>query len=322
LRNLSEKNMDKNMLLILGLIIVIIGALFIYPLLSTRTAGEELRDIAVEKAEKISGIIGKNVAETEALSLEKTILDSVIEANKFYAGKTDAEINEGIMQIDRHWIIAKKTGDQTEKSIEVLNNELAKYLKDYQNKNPDKYGEIFVTDAKGAAIGSTKFLSDYYQADEEWWQKTYNNGVGSVFLDDRGYDETADTIVLGTVVPIMENGKTIGVLKINYKVTEIINIVSKSQSEDTGVLLARIPGELIVYSQGIISKLPSKKIDAIIESGSGWTEYEAIGKKSVIGYAPISADIQSRFQAMQEIMGITGERWQPVTWYFFIEKHV
>ena len=36
-----------------------------------------------------------------------------------------------------------------------------------------------LTDAKGAVIAATNKTSDYFQADERWWEEAYNNGKGA-----------------------------------------------------------------------------------------------------------------------------------------------
>ena len=85
------------------------------------------------------------------------------------------------------------TEETTSLMQELQSNELAEELKEeiefYEGKYDYKvFVEIFVTNKYGVNIAQSQRTSDYYQADEEWWQEAKKNGL---FVDDVGYDESA-----------------------------------------------------------------------------------------------------------------------------------
>ena len=83
---------------------------------------------------------------------------------------------------------------------------------DIQNRD-ESLVEIFITGKKGLNTCQTNKTSDYYQADEEWWQATYNNGIGKGEVE---FDESAASQAIPLYIPIVdpETSEAIGVAKI------------------------------------------------------------------------------------------------------------
>lgn len=116
-----------------------------------------------------------------------------------------------IMDRDRAW--QKMDGmDNFIKSF--MTNECARAIFNFQQQH-DEFTEIFITDSRGALIGITNRTSDYYQADEEWWQKTYNGGKGLIYFGEIEYDESSKTEAIGLFVPILDpqSKEILGIMK-------------------------------------------------------------------------------------------------------------
>jgi hypothetical protein len=75
-----------------------------------------------------------------------------------------------IRQLDQDWKDKKPIVEET------MNNDTSAMLKEKMAETP-AITEIFVMDAQGFNVGQTGETSDYYQADEAKWQKTYPVGV-------------------------------------------------------------------------------------------------------------------------------------------------
>lgn len=148
------------------------------------------------------------------------------DSNKEFATLEDPF--EYIRAIDEEWI--SFGADQiTTKIDELLGNTLSQklsqdlLLEDYYGKEYGfpVYGEIFVTNAYGANVGMTRKTSDYYQADEEWWQQAREHGF---FVSDIAYDESADMNAISIAVRISdENDVFSGVIKAVLNVEFIVN---------------------------------------------------------------------------------------------------
>jgi len=299
-------------LLIAVIPIIFISFIFVY---SIQETSFEFETIAKTKANSIDIILKDRVNEAELLALSTNVRNAVVEANQKYLDKSDEEIMNDILQIDEPWIASKKT-DVT--AAQILNNELSGFLKKYQERDNQRYGEIFVTDIKGAAVGMTKILSDYYQADEQWWTGARDDGM---FIDDRGYDETVNCLVVGIVVPVKEKGEVIGILKINYKVTEILDIITGTKlGESDYTFLVRSQGTILIHPKGDVTLTDvEKNILTKEESGQDKDVHEGI--KNIIGYSPLKTKIYTRVPSPGERKGVSGEKWEETTWYLIIEMH-
>lgn len=277
----------------------------------TRKIGDGFHGIALEKAEAISRILSDRVIEAQLLARHPVLVDAVRTANALHPAEG---LNALIRERDLEWIANKR---QTPTADACLHNPAASFLKDYQQRDSSRYGEIFVTDHHGATVAMTKRLSDYYQADEEWWSGGYNEGHGGIFLDDRGFDASIQSIALGAVAPIFDGDELIGILKINYRVKDILNIVNSTPlGESSRVYLARSSRDLVVSSEenGNERALDLDRL-APGEREQGWV----VESGKIVGYASITAELQSRVLPPGAIKGVSGERWVPLTWNIFVE---
>jgi len=96
----------------------------------------------------------------------------------------------------------------------LLNNNTSDVLRDIQKSKGAILSEIFITNEAGALVAVTNKTSDYFQADEEWWQKGYNNGLGAVYVTPMEWDESSNSYGFSIVCPVVDaEAKVIGVMK-------------------------------------------------------------------------------------------------------------
>jgi hypothetical protein len=124
-----------------------------------------------------------------------------------------------ILKIDEKW---RETEGVDDFIKSFLTNEAAQHLIDFQEKH-DEFVEIFITDKKGLIVGETNKTSDYYQADEQWWIKAYNQETGKTYYGKIEYDESAMAESIPIYVPVIDPGinKAIGVIKAVCDITAI-----------------------------------------------------------------------------------------------------
>ena len=124
-----------------------------------------------------------------------------------------------IADLDKKWQEAEGIDDFIKPYI---TNDCALYLVSFQDSN-DVFSEIFITDVKGLIIWETNKTSDFYQADEDWWVQTYNNGTGNEFYGKIEYDESSRSEAIPVYVPVFdpETNVVIGVIKAVCDITAI-----------------------------------------------------------------------------------------------------
>ena len=200
-------------------------------------AGESFADHAERTATQIGQALVENVRLIETLANIEPLYVRIDEANASYSG-SDSDIQNQILQLDAQWIDAPDSDPLIQNAISDDDeiNFIAHQLRDFQQQFP-RHVELFATDRYGALIGSTDRTSDYYQADEGWWQAAWNNGNGAVFIDEPEFDESTQTTAVNIAVPIRNSqGQLIGVLRTTLDIQEILDIVAGATFGETGHL--------------------------------------------------------------------------------------
>ncbi len=116
-----------------------------------------------------------------------TIL-SVHASNARHQGVQQAEIDT----LDNTWKAEAKSDDQP-LIAEILSSPLSSYLLYVQAKSAGLFTEIFVMDKFGLNVGQSSVTSDYWQGDEDKFQKTYAIGPDAVFIDEPEFNDETKT---------------------------------------------------------------------------------------------------------------------------------
>lgn len=182
-------------------------------------------------------------------------VESFVEtANERYEG-SQQEILDQIAAIDTRW--QSNTDGSLPEMRAALNTSLSVDLQEFLENESD-HTELFITDIYGAVIASTNLTSDYYQADEGWWQSAWNNGNGANYIAGQfAFDESIGGDVIEIAVPITsdESGGTevIGVLRSNFRNTVFSTLMESSLFGDSG-------HAEIISSDGTVVIAPSAEI--------------------------------------------------------------
>ncbi|MCB0101821.1 MAG: GAF domain-containing protein [Anaerolineales bacterium] len=221
----------------IGIVTNLIATAQLSSVLETNLSG-----VATRMARQAGDTLSVSQIALESLSLNKFVQDSVEQAN--LEGTPDlARLNS----LDNQW---KNASDQSLLIQNVLNNELAGELLELQERLP-QYAELFVTDQYGAVIASTGRTSDYYQADEEWWQGAWNNGDGDLYISQPVYDESAGIYAIEIALPIPAHNRPelVGVLRATVSINEVTNILTVSELGETGNAYLLLPSNEILTSE-------------------------------------------------------------------------
>jgi len=158
-------------------------------------------------------------------ALQKRIAESNQKFNEI--NNVQAYIN----QKDKEWISAPKpaiTPFMQKLLNDTLSQEIREKVKFYEEKYQYKvFGEVFVTNKYGANVIQTGMTSDYYQADEQWWQAAKEKGL---YIEDVEYDESADVFSTDIGIRIDDkSGNFIGVIKVVLNIEKPISIIREAK---------------------------------------------------------------------------------------------
>ena len=175
--------------------------------------------------------------------------------NLRYASMQPDTVKEYMLEMDAKWIPA---GLDSELVTSYLNSPMSLRLKNLEAISSNVV-EIFFTDKYGGLIASSGKTSDFYQADEDWWQKSYAEGKGEIFIGDVEMDESSGSISFPLAMPIKDKDNNIvGICKESIDANICFSALQEFQAGKTGyAVLINSEGRAIFY-KGI--KSLSKKI--------------------------------------------------------------
>ena len=187
--------------------------------------GKQLNNLAISTGYAVGDLLIQQVNAVETLSLGTALRDTIITANDRYTDDQTAILAQ-IDALDQQWIAAPDNDPLIQK---ILNNALATELRLFQTHFPD-HVEVFVTDRYGAVLAATDRTTDYNQADEAWWQATYQEGTGAIHLAEPEFDESEQILGVRISIPVYAEDRTtvIGVIATTYHVCALKAVLTTS----------------------------------------------------------------------------------------------
>lgn len=164
--------------------------------------------IAEEAPKKIVDLANSTLAQ---MGSDPVIVDAVKEENA--KNKTMDQVKK----MDTTW---KKTAGIADYMKVMMDSPCGQHLRKIQESQP-YYAEIFVMDNLGGNVAMTDKTSDYWQGDEAKFKKSYNNGAGSVFVDEVEFDDSSQAYLVQVSVPVKDGGKVIGAITFGIDVDKV-----------------------------------------------------------------------------------------------------
>jgi hypothetical protein len=131
-----------------------------------------------------------------------------------------------IDDLDKQWRDERKADDQPLITA-VLSSPLSGYLLRIQAGSAGLFTEIFVMTAKGLNAGQSSITSDYWQADEAKFQKTFDVGPDAGFVDEPEYNEETATWRAQVNLTLTDaSGAMIGAVTAEVNLTELARRVA------------------------------------------------------------------------------------------------
>jgi HAMP domain-containing protein len=192
------------------------------------TIGENSVLVVREGIDAVDRIIYRRFERWESyIDSDPELFEFLSASNEEFENFTD--ILGYIVEKDKNWT-SVGTDEITSFMQEIINNKQSDELRLRINFYEEKYGydlfpEVFITNKYGANVAQTGKTSDYYQADEDWWQKTKNEGF---YVTDVEYDNSSDFYSLAICISINDKqGNLSGVIKIIYNIQEIFDVIDE-----------------------------------------------------------------------------------------------
>ena len=155
------------------------------------------------------------VPQVRAWLSDPALISAVKDQNARHAGLGQGDID----RLDGQWRSETSSGKRDLVDA-LLSNQLSGYLGGVKGEAGGLYSEIFVMDNKGLNVGQSDVTSDYWQGDEDKWQKTFLAGAGAVFIDEVEFDESTQTFQSQLSLPVVDpdSGMAIGAVTVGVNV--------------------------------------------------------------------------------------------------------
>ena len=217
------------------------------------TITESATSLAQETLDKIDRKIYTRIEAIQVYFEEQLIKDIISDSNEEFNKLDDKQLF--INDNEKAWSNLSKESI-TPFMQDLIDSKLSKKLRliisSFRKKlDYDVFGEIFVTNKFGANIALSRKTSDYYQADEYWWQATKKDGL---YIDNIQYDNSSNIYSIPISIRIdNELGEFLGIAKAVINIFEIFRIVEDVESginyPNSGLNLFSGNGKLI-YKTG------------------------------------------------------------------------
>ncbi len=271
-----------------------------------KSYGKESVIIAQQTVNEIDSSLHYRIEQLQIFSARLAEEEGIIKSNHDF--KQLDNIQEYIDQKDKEWTSVPE--DNVTPFMQTLidnhlSEDLRKEILEFDIGKHGRYvfGEVFVTNKYGANVAQTGKTSDYYQADEDWWQKAKQNGL---YLEDVEYDQSAGMFAISIVIRINDRkGNFLGIMKTVMSIEELVQVagrfVSESDSKEeiqdsekfnqVGIKILNKNGLLIYSSKPgfkILEDLSEEKaFNRIISTDSGYFMAKGLQSKEeeLIAYA-------------------------------------
>jgi hypothetical protein len=153
-----------------------------------------------------------------AWAADPAVVEAIKANNTTNGGLSQADIDA----LDAKWRQEVEGSDKP--TIDAtLGNALSKFLIDKKMEAGGVIAEVFVMDAKGLNVGQSDVTSDYWQGDEDKFEKSFGAGAGAVFVDEIEKDESTQTLQAQVSFTISDpaTGQAIGAMTLGIDVEKL-----------------------------------------------------------------------------------------------------
>nr|MBA3273857.1 hypothetical protein [Chthoniobacterales bacterium] len=280
--------------LLLSLVVLLV-AIF---RLRVTSVGQSFQAFARQDADNLGTLLSAQVELAHVFSQLPGTTELLLSANT-----TPASTPDEIARIEADWAGLPETDPQLR---EILHNRIADQWHSVR-ENRMRFAEVMVTDATGRLIAATNKTSDYFQADEDWWQQTREISP-RVRLEDARWDSSAQSptgssglLVVNVCIPLTSaaDKSFLGAMKVSLDaawLADHLQTLSRPSYIDATIVLvsgtgARLgaarpttvpdTGEAnrsIFISPAVLPRLKSQR--------SGWITRKSFGD-DVLGFARV-----------------------------------
>ncbi len=246
-----------------------------------------VRVLAREAADQIDLVLARASEQTQQLAASTTLIRRATAATRELDGVDPDRLDAMMAEYNGRWFEADK-----ELARETLEGDAAEELRRFQAVAPHRYAEILVTDRHGRLCAATNRTTDYYQADEAWWQCVTEEGDSRVCVGIPRIDESAGVLSVDIAAPVRtDGGELVGVLKVVHDAPALLDAIQLLTPGLTGQgVLTDESGTVLIGTVGTdVEDAPIRRAAAFLWSNGAPIPSSSVtdSGETVVGHAKL-----------------------------------
>lgn len=166
----------------------------------------------------VAKLVTPAVIEDMRKFIDTEIVQVSVEAQN---ARFDNLTQDKIDALDNQWKAEREAADKPLIAA-TLSSPLSVYLARIQGKSLGLYAEVFVMDKTGLNVGQSSVTSDFWQGDEDKYQKTFAVADDALFIDEPEWDDEAKIWRDQVSFTILSaDKKKIGAVTVELNLTEL-----------------------------------------------------------------------------------------------------
>jgi len=294
---------------VLPLVIALISAQLLSYQAYRRAQGTLLETRARELSRSLSLALNAQVDRLHDWIALSDLREQIIAAESGRTQLNEDQFKTFVDQLEARWP-QLKTDEEPLRGI--LQNEISARLHGYRMINPLS-AEVFATNTRGELIASTEKTSDYWQADEVWWQRAMLQKFRHAFVEGINYDASAGVYSVDVAVPIRDwhhpVDPPVGVVKGVVNASPLLASFPPTLADDgaihqvvlaDGRILAQLSGTKL---QPLAERIAPEAASRLQTMKPGWmlSAMRGDGDVDLAGFAPLTFG-----ENTSDEMGVTG----------------
>lgn len=197
-----------------------------YRLMEAQVVGANLTNAARAVVAEVDAYLLERIKDVRVWAMEPLVVDAAIQADQASARlrwpryPQIARDEQAIKAIERQ-MARTRALDPVPRATRYLIDQLAE---------SKVFREVFFTDRNGYNVAVSNLTSDFVQSDEEWWVKTWENGI---YIGKVGFDQSANVFSVDIHVRLEDpvTDRPVGVMKAVLDIGAVQTIASRKAAE-------------------------------------------------------------------------------------------
>ncbi|MCA9983478.1 MAG: GAF domain-containing protein [Anaerolineales bacterium] len=230
----------------------------------TQDIGQDLERLAESEALAVSEFMARQIDVLNSLTLNGTLRATLGASNQLVTlpRQSDDPVAQGEF-VNSQWAAA------TDNDIIVtsrLQNGAANALLQFQ----EFFGlhrELLVTDLEGNLVAATQRTDVFYFGDEAWWQSSYNEGQGGVFIGDPIVGDNRTVLWVHLAMPVRDpsSGEMLGILHSRYDLEQLLDVLAERGEDRTSGSIDLLVSGRLFDTYDITGIVPSIEFENLVD---------------------------------------------------------